>query len=678
VLATTFALVLSWHAAPARAAAERIPFPPELQEEVNFWIRVYTEIGTSGGFLHDQNDLAIVYRTLQFESDVQPGARRDAIDAEREKIEKMLRRLAAGATDLSEDETRLKAAFGDKGTAARFTEAAKNVRFQLGQSDRFREGLERSTRWQSHIAQTFANLGLPPELAALPHVESSFNPDAYSKVGAAGLWQFMRSTGRRYLRIDDAVDERMDPFRATEAAAQLLDYNYRFLDSWPLALTAYNHGSAGMRRAADSQGTTDIVKIIRDYRSPSFGFASRNFYVSFLAALTIDRNPDKYFSNLKRQPEVAFTEVELPAFVPLAVLEKTFKVERSKLAALNPAFRAALLNGSRYVPRGYRLRLPPDQSGWTTSRIAQLVPLTDQYLNQPRERSHRVRKGDTLATVAKRYGMNGRTLARLNGLEDGAALRVGRTLRLPEVAATRVAAVQAAEQAGEPGAAVAATAAPPATVAAAPAAATPAATKPVPTPAQTAKVNETLAEQRAEAAATSERKPTPEAVTAAEAEEESPSLVPGGAVARASESIDYSVGTDDTIRVAAEETIGHYADWLGLSASRLRALNKMAASSSVVLGRKLKLDFAKVSRAVFEGRRQAYHEQLQASFFANHRIAGTQVYVTRRGDSLWNVAQRNGQLPMWLVLHYNPDVDFNALRAGLEIVLPKVEQQPAG
>jgi membrane-bound lytic murein transglycosylase D len=648
---------------------------------VNFWIRVYTEIGTSDGFLHDQNDLAIVYRTLHFERDVLPGARRDAIDGEREKIEKMLKRLASGATDLSEEETRIKAAFGTKGTPARYTEAAKNVRFQLGQSDRFREGLERSTRWESHIAQTFANLGLPPELAALPHVESSFNPDAYSKVGAAGLWQFMRSTGRRYLRIDDAVDERMDPFRATEAAAQLLDYNYRFLDSWPLALTAYNHGSAGMRRAADSQGTTDIVKIIRNYRSPSFGFASRNFYVSFLAALTIDRNPEKYFSNLKRQPEVAFTEVELPAFVPLAVLEKTFKVDRSKLAALNPAFRPALLDGNRYVPKGYRLRLPPEQSGWTTARIAQLVPLTDQYINQPRERSHKVRKGDTLAILAKRYGTNDRTLARLNGLDAGAALRVGRTLRLPEIAATRVAAVQAAEQAGEPGVTVASTVAPPATVAPAPAPATPAvtrsATRPAPTPAQTAKVNETLAEQRAEAAATSERKPTPEVVSAAEAEEQGPSLVPGGAVARASESIDYSVAGDDTIRVAAEETIGHYADWLGLPASRLRTLNKMAASSSVILGRKLKLDFTKVPKASFEGKRQAYHEQLQASFYANHRIAGTQVYVTRRGDSLWNVAQRNGQLPMWLVLHYNPDVDFSALRAGLEIVLPKVEQLPA-
>jgi hypothetical protein len=96
------------------------------------------------------------------------------------------------------------------------------------------------------------------------------------------------------------------------------------------------------------------------------------------------------------------------------------------------------------------------------------------------------------------------------------------------------------------------------------------------------------------------------------------------------------------------------------------------------MGRRLKLDFSKVSQAQFEVKRREFHEQLQAAFFANHRITGTQVYVARRGDSLWNVAQRNGSLPAWLVLHYNPDIDFGTLRAGLEIVIPKVEQVPAG
>ena len=154
----------------------------------------------------------------------------------------------------------------------------------------------------------------------LPHVESSFNPAAYSKVGAAGLWQFMRSTGRRYMRIDNSVDERLDPFRSTEAAAQLLSYNYRLLGTWPLALTAYNHGAAGMRRAKEAMGTDDIVKIVRQHKSPSFGFASRNFYVSFLAALEIDSHPDKYFSDLKRASEMQVPGSGPAANTPSSVL----------------------------------------------------------------------------------------------------------------------------------------------------------------------------------------------------------------------------------------------------------------------------------------------------------------------------------------------------------------------
>jgi len=189
----------------------------------------------------------------------------------------------------------------------------------------FREGLVRSGAWSSHIAEVFANQGLPAELAVLPHVESSFNPAAYSKVGAAGLWQFMRSTGRRYMRIDAAIDDRMDPFRSTEAAAQLLAYNYRLLGTWPLALTAYNHGAAGMRRAKESVGTDDIERIVRTYKSPSFGFASRNFYVSFLAALEVDHNPDKYFKDLEPLPEVKFAEISTPSFVPISSLERTLK-----------------------------------------------------------------------------------------------------------------------------------------------------------------------------------------------------------------------------------------------------------------------------------------------------------------------------------------------------------------
>ena len=282
---------------------------------MNFWIRVYTEVTTNEGFLHDERNLAVVYDTLKFGAGSSSRDRQRMVDDRRDRHIAALRRIIAalpteaGREALSAEDKRLLALWGPNPSPSFSRKRRTRIRFQLGQADRFKEGLIRSSSWETHIAETFANQGLPPELAVLPHVESSFNAAAYSKVGAAGLWQFMRSTGRRYMRVDDAVDERLDPYRSTEAAAQLLAYNYRVLGSWPLALTAYNHGAAGMRRAKESVGTDDFVKINRTYNSRTFGFASRNFFPSFLAALTIDENPEKYFGALERRPEQKFREV---------------------------------------------------------------------------------------------------------------------------------------------------------------------------------------------------------------------------------------------------------------------------------------------------------------------------------------------------------------------------------
>ena len=146
-------------------------------------------------------------------------------------------------------------------------------------------------------------------------MESSFNPEAYSKAGAAGIWQFTRSTGRRYLHVDYVVDERMDPFAATVAAAQLLEHNYQLTGTWPLALTAYNHGASSLRRASKQLGTTDIATIVRDYKGRSFGFASRNFYLSFLAALEVSSDPERYFAPYQGASPVPYLEVELPDYL---------------------------------------------------------------------------------------------------------------------------------------------------------------------------------------------------------------------------------------------------------------------------------------------------------------------------------------------------------------------------
>ncbi|MGH7748720.1 MAG: lytic transglycosylase domain-containing protein, partial [Candidatus Dormibacteria bacterium] len=160
-------------AAPAFAAEDLMPRPAALEPDVQFWIRVYTQIDTNAGFLHDQYNLAVVYDTLHFAPDASPAARERQVDAARDRCAAALRRIASGATALSADEQHVKDLWGSAGTPARLRAAVDDIRFQLGQSDRFRAGLVRSGAWETHIEETLANRGLPAELAVLPHVESS-------------------------------------------------------------------------------------------------------------------------------------------------------------------------------------------------------------------------------------------------------------------------------------------------------------------------------------------------------------------------------------------------------------------------------------------------------------------------------------------------------------------------
>jgi membrane-bound lytic murein transglycosylase D len=644
--------------APTLAADGAMPRPAALEPDVQFWIRVYTQIDTNAGFLHDQYNLAVVYETLHFAPDASQSAREHEVDTHRERIAAALRRIAAaGEAPLAEEDQHIKDLWGSA-SPGRLREAVDDIRFQLGQADRFRAGLIRAGAWETHIAEALANKGLPAELAVLPHVESSFNPAAYSKVGAAGLWQFMRSTGRRYMRIDRSVDDRLDPFRSTEAAAQLLGYNYRVLGTWPLAITAYNHGTAGMLRAKETLGTADIVTIVRRYSSRTFGFASRNFYVSFLAALDIDRDPDKYFGAVQKQSEAKFQVVSVPGYVQMATLERVLNVRPDELRALNPALLRPVWDGQLRVPRDYRLRLPPAAEQWTTELLAHQLNPRELYAGQPQPKRYKVQQGDTLARLAERYGVPIDTLARMNRLRVSAALKAGRTIELPEGATVQVASATAAPAAG---AAPVARAGPPAGAA------------PDQGAVSAADAQRESAEDAAAVATITVVASREQPVSAAQAEALSPALGPAADIQQSADPTDYGVARDDSIRVAAEETLGHYADWLEVSAQHLRELNHMSRTKPVLVGHRLKLDFHKVSHDVFEQHRHEYHRELQAAYFSTHRITGTEIYIARPGDSLWTVTKRAKLLPEWLLVQYNPDVDFSELRAGMQIVIPRVE-----
>jgi peptidoglycan lytic transglycosylase D len=712
------------------AGAAENPFvrTAEIEPDIQFWTRVYTEVTTNGGLVHDERNLGIVYEVISFPEALTPGERSKRVDAAKEKYRAILKRLASGNSTGSPDEIRIRALWPQNTSTRALGEAAERVRFQLGQADRFKAGLIRSGAYEAHIAETLANMGLPAEIAALPHVESSFDPTAYSKAGAAGLWQFMRSTGRRFMRIDSTVDERMDPYRSTVAAAQLLQFNYDLLGTWPLAITAYNHGAAGMRRAKEKQGTDDIVTIIRKHQSRTFGFASRNYYVAFLAALDVDHDAEKYFGSLTRQSEVKSHTFGVPAYVPVNAMQRVLGIDMDMLHAMNPSLTAAVWNGERYIPRGFVLRVP-DSIGATPdleTRMAGLPP-TERFDQQKVDRIYRVRRGDTLSAIASSHGTTVATLMRLNDLRRANQVRHGQILQLPgtEPRPVLVAAANAA-----PVLVAAANAAP---------AAAPAAQPPVaPTEAYVVKRGDSLSNiardaglteqelmtlnrlkdrnfiyegQKLRLASTAGEKlpqgtvtitdvtPQPaiadveaqpeeepqsereialaqaaEPVSASQAEELGPKLVTGAETsAMTADPSDYTVADDGTIEVQAAETLGHYADWLGVRASQLRELNHMRFGTPVVIGQRLKIDTSSTAADQFEQRRRSYHQRLQEDFFATNRIVGTEVHVVRRGESLWSIAQKYPNLPIWLLRQYNPDVTFDDVRPRTQLVMPLIE-----
>ena len=204
----------------------------------------------------------------------------------------------------------------------------------------------------------------------LPLVESSFENRALSNAGAAGIWQFTRGTGRLYLNVNRKVDERLDPAKAARAAARLLHDNYGALGSWPLAITAYNHGRAGMMRAQSEAGS-EITKIIDTYRGPLFGYASMNFYSEFLAAVDVYNNYEQYFGQL--------------------TLDK-------------PSTKQGVSSAAPAVTR-VAAKPAPAKAHVQTAKAA----VSDKY---------KVRKGDTLTDIAERFGTTVRELMDTNNLRN--------------------------------------------------------------------------------------------------------------------------------------------------------------------------------------------------------------------------------------------------------------------
>jgi membrane-bound lytic murein transglycosylase D len=685
--------------------------PAGLQSQVDFWKKVYSEYSTKHAVIHDINNLDIIYEVVYLgEKPLSRKSRERKLEKTKKKYRNILRKINKTKNKkklIGEDKRVFELVKKD------FYKASKKIRAQIGQKDRFREGIERSGLYMDEIKRIFKKFKLPVELSILPHVESSFQIGAYSSAGAAGIWQFTRGTGRLFMRVGYDVDERRDPIMATYAAAKLLKKNFKSIGSWPLAITAYNHGLQGMKRAKKKVGA-DIVKVIAKYRSRTFGFASQNFYAEFLAALHVVKNQNKYFPNLTIKTPIPRASFVLPDFIHIKTAMNHFDMTRKEIANANPSLRRPVLNGEKRIPKGFVFQAPASKIDNLVSLYSQ-IPQNVKYGSQKRSKWYTVRRGDTLSGIALRFGTRISSLKRSNNIGRRNRIYVGQVIQLPGKSAYRQPTYQLAEL--EPGkyttslvsyrvrrydnlSKIA---------------------KRFGTnvshltdinrfrnpdslhPGQKIKVpqkelirkksqvasrsiktkNFQLSVDRSSTNKNSRSPAKPTEIKSARAVSPGTLQIARNTTDRLNRNrpafkpvsfstIGKSKSDIGTITVDFDETLSHYAEWSLQSVKELRRMNRIGKRGGIVANDNIRVSFSRTHPDKFEEKRQEYHKAIQEDFFNNFKISKLAIRSVEKGETLWEICNEIYTIPLWLLSSYNADKEIHALSVGEPIVIPVI------
>lgn len=642
------------------------PCPDELKPRVLFWIDVFTQHGDDTIILHDSENPQRVYRVIKTTARCSRRKEARSIKNAKASVRKQLLQIAdkraQGVTQFSGEKQHL-AELVKNEKPAEIRRAAKRIRCQGGVADQFLRALERHGRYGPMVVSTLKKAGLPTDIQYLPFVESSYRPTAYSRVGAAGMWQIMPRTALTLgLNISSTVDERLDPELASAAAAryflnsrQKLGNTARNIKSakkyslYPFVITSYNYGVAGMLRAMDKVGP-DYMDVLNKYKARGFQIAVKNFYSSFLAARHVAKNADVYYPNHKVAPPLSVDVVTIKTPASIERLMSVFSVAEETLKKYNTSLMRLVWTGRRFVPKGYKLKLPKTAAG-RSEQVAKLYKLPAE---EPKyiEYSYRVKRGDTACGIAQKEGVSCRELIALNNLGRRALIRSGQIITIPGSPSKLVrkpsdVSVIIAEKKPE---------------------------KIVVAKKQheKAEISTSVAVKQTEAVALSENPRKPDPVIKS--------------IPNIPESI-FGVGDDLLIQlsekngkirysivVEPDESLGLYANWLGLrSASSIRKLNKLKSSRNVRIGKIIYLPVKKQEqKEEFNQQRLDYHQELQDEFRTRFKIAGVETYKIERGDSAWSISIKQA-VPLWLLKRYNPKLFGTQSQPGDTIILPVIE-----
>jgi membrane-bound lytic murein transglycosylase D len=323
-------------------------------------VELYYRMDEDEGLLYDHEAPEVVFGRIPLRN-LNAKLAEDSLAKARESLKHRVRSLASAAeTDWTGEQQALRKMFPADWSAQDIAASSDRIVGHRGMRRTFRSGMETYLQYRDQMDSAFRAEGVPNRLKFLAHVESRYNPEAVSPAGAAGMWQFLKSSGSMYMVIDDRIDERFDPRASTIAAAKFLKLCRKYLGSWPLAIMSYNNGPGQMLDAVKETGSRDPSEIIQKYQAGGFGRVSRNYYAMFLAASSLGMQADKLFPGMTapKASAQAFKTLKLEHEWTPRQLRILSGYSTAVLRRYNPALRPAIFERNLPVPKGFELKLP--------------------------------------------------------------------------------------------------------------------------------------------------------------------------------------------------------------------------------------------------------------------------------------------------------------------------------
>ncbi len=280
--------------------------------------------------------------------------------------------------------------------------------------------LETGTPYRAYVRRQLAVHNLPACLEYLPVVESEYKPSAKSRSGALGLWQFMENSIAPFLTKNEWIDERLDPWKSTDAAIQKLKDNYNWFGDWPLAIAAYNFGAGGLNRALKKTETKTFWHLAEN---DLISTQAALYVPKFLAVAELATNAAYYGLTLPDVTEndvPSWDEITVSKSIALSDLAEALGIGSETLSFLNPA----LIKGRTPPDEAYRVRVPAGMKVQAEQAVRTMIPL-------PKDFMYTVRKGDTLWGISRRFGTTVQELCALNNIDEKSILSIGKSLYVP-------------------------------------------------------------------------------------------------------------------------------------------------------------------------------------------------------------------------------------------------------